>query len=191
MEALLGPDGLLVLAVLVATLAFAWNVRERRASGMLLLAGSAALFCGILSAALTSAYVVVAIANRMGADSTARIAWARKLVIAGVPYDMHLYSTLLLAGLIVVLAVRCIRSANAVVIGAKDGWKTVVRADLLLLTVSVPLIPLQPFALFLAVAAFFSLESAFAARRDLTTLIKRRSRMAERIENRLSEEATA
>jgi hypothetical protein len=103
------PDGLLMFAVLFATLAFAWTMRRRRASGRLLLAGSAAMFCGILGAVLASAYVVVFIATRaaQSADAATRIAWAAKPMIAGVPYDMRLYSVLLLAAVILTPAVRC------------------------------------------------------------------------------------
>jgi hypothetical protein len=176
MSLLLCPDGLLVLAVLFATLAFAWTIRRRRASARLLLAGSAALFCGILSAVLVSTHVVVFTVTRAAqtADATTRIAWSKKLIIAGVPYDMRLYSVILLAIVVLIPAIRCIRAAATVAIGAAEGWRSVVRANLLLIAVSVPLIPLQPFALLVAVATFVSLETAFMARGDLTAFAKGR-----------------
>jgi hypothetical protein len=169
------PDGLLVLAVLFATLAFAWTMRRRRASGRLLLAGSAALFSGILSAVLVAAHVVVFIATRaaQSADAATKIAWASKPIIAGVPYDMRLYSVLLLAVVILVLAVRCVRAAPAIAIGMARGWRSAVHASLILIALSVPLIPLQSFAFPVAIAGLVSLQMAFLARRDLTRFIRR------------------
>jgi hypothetical protein len=176
MNLLFCPDGLLVLAVLFATLAFGWTIRRRRASAKLLLAGSAALFCGVLSAMLVLTHVVIFIATRAAqtAEVTTRIAWSKKLIIAGVPYDMRLYSILLLAAVMLVPAVQCIRAATTTAIGVAEGWRSTVHASLLLIALSVPLIPLQPFALPVAIAALVSLEIAFLARRDLTTFARGR-----------------
>ena len=178
MDLLLCPDGLLVLAVLFATLAFAWTIRRRRASARLLLAASAAMFCGILSAVLVSTHVVIFIVTRasQSVDVPTRIAWSKKLIIAGVPYDMRLYSILLLAAVILIPAIRCVRGAGIMAIGAAAGWRSAVQGSLLLIACSVPLIPLQPFALPVAVAALVSLETAFLARRDLTTFASRHTR---------------
>jgi hypothetical protein len=180
MSLLFCPDGLLVLAVLFATLAFAWTIRRRRASARLLLAGSAALFCGILSTALVSTHVVIFMVTRavQSTDAANRIAWSKKLIIAGVPYDMRLYTVLLLAVVILVPAVRCVRAASSVAIGAAEGWRPAVQASLLLIGLSVPLIPLQPFALPMAIAAFVSLNTAFMARRDLKTAARRPAAIA-------------
>ena len=178
MSLLFCPDGLLVLAVLFATLAFAWTIRRRRASARLLLAGSAALFCGILSAALVSTHAVVIIVNRASQNSevATRIAWSKKLIIAGVPYDMRFYSLILLAAVILIPAVRCVRAAAVIAIGTGEGWKSAVKASLLLLAVSVPLIPLQPFAILVAIASLISLETAFMARADVTAFASRNAR---------------
>jgi hypothetical protein len=178
MELLFCPDGLLVLAVLLAALVFGWLNRRRRASHKLLLAGSAALFCGALSTALVFTQVAVFVANRIveGTDVVAKIAWAKKIVILGIPYDMRLYGVMLLAAVVLVPAVQCIRSAGALAAGDKVRWKTVVRANLLLLAISVPLLPLQTFAPLIAVSAFLSLEIAFVARGDLSAFSQRRLR---------------
>jgi hypothetical protein len=52
-------------------------------------------------------------------------------------------------------------------------WRAAVRANLLLIALAGPLVPLQSFALPMGIAALVSLETAFLARRDLTKFVSR------------------
>ncbi len=135
-EFILGPDGLFLLAVLVATAGFAVWVRRSGASGTFAAAGTLDFLYGLLVALLSAVHIVVV--------TNVRVRAALASSAGDFSYDFRFYSLMLLGAVLLVPALVCVRAAPAITRGDPDAMRRALRATLLLLAVNLPLVPVQP-----------------------------------------------
>ena len=152
--AILDPALILLFIVIAATIRFAAAARGRGA-GILAAVGAATFFCGALIALLGLAHTLAVI--------------SRMFRRPAFEYDLRLYSLVMIGVLLIAGGVRCLSTSWHVARGDTRGWKAALGATTMLLVVTVPLMPIQGFAVGLSAFLIVALLALIATRRRFVT----------------------
>jgi len=149
--------------VIMVALAVWMFVRAKRRSAPFLsaLCGSFNLLTNLIITAFIVAHLVAVCRNALAGRG---LGGAEAFV-----YDFHFYSLILVGAVILVPALVGLRHSWRLALGNRASWNAVVRSNVVLLAVNLPLAPLQGFAVGFSAFIAVNLVLLLAGRKVMTS----------------------
>ena len=153
-----------VMAVLTAV--FLRQVVKQRVPLILGFGAALQFLTSLLVAFLMVLHTAAVVVHRVTERKAAWVQNEPHILLYGVPYDFRIYSLVLLGFLMTVLSIQGLIAANAMIQkDRKRAFADAIRSNALLMTIALPILPLQGFAVMVVIPALTSIAVVELVRR--------------------------
>ena len=164
------PCYAVILVLAVFTAIFLRTVVKRRVPLMLGFASALQFLTSLLATFLMVLHIVGVVAHRIVQKKGAWVQNEPHILFYGVPYDFRLYSLVLLGVVMAILSVQGMIAAYGMLHANRQcAFSEAIRSNALLLAITLPVMPLQPFAVMVVIPALCSIAVVEVVRRTMAT----------------------